>query len=256
MSWKTVKSNKYYYKNHKHDRKVCTSYFGRGSLAEAVAWLDARERERRLERREQHRAQRDRLAAIEAAVVEYYRRIDELFAGLMRINDWHLRRGEWRRNGKVTRRSMRKLPNMDKLFEAENVRREFEAGNVAELIKRYRGDMAANAIEAIVSRATDDPAQREALRRQAVKLREDLAGPAATPIERILAERVAVSHLDSYYSDILAQSDSFMQLGDFLQRRQDRAHRRYLQAVKTLALCRKLETTTIREAVDRLQLVS
>jgi hypothetical protein len=256
MSWRSVGSGRYYQRSYRDaDGRVRSQYIGRGPLAEAVASLDARERERRIEGRERTNALREGIAALEKPVVEYSDGVDQLFAAWMRLTGWHRHRGAWRRTGKITRRNMQTLEDISRAIAAEEVRREFEAGNVSELIERYRGDMAADAIEAIVSRITDDLARREALRRHAAKIRDELAGPAPTPIERILAQRVALCYLDAYHSDILAQSHFNIREGELCQRRQDRAQRRYLQAVKALAECRKLEASTIQNAVVRLGLV-
>jgi hypothetical protein len=257
MFWRTLGAQRYYQHSYRDvDGRVRSRYYGRGPLAEAIASLDARERDRRIERRERTRAERERLARMESRVVEYCEGVDELFDAWMRLSGWHRHGGQWCRNGKITRRSMLTSQKMDRLIEAEKVRREFEAGNVGELIERYRGDMAINALEMIISRFTDDAAQREALRRQAARLRDQLAGPAATPIEKILAERVTVCYMDVYFSDQLAYGKAMPLIhAEFFERCRDRTHRRYLRAVKTLAECRKLETSTIQQTVERLRLV-
>ena len=133
MAWRTIGSQDYYQHTYRDvDGRVRTRYFGRGPVAEAVASL--------------HDTERERLAAIERRTVEYSKGVDELSAAWMRLNGWHRHRGQWRRTGKITRRSMLTPAEMDRLIAAETVRREFEKGSVAELIERYRGDMAANTI--------------------------------------------------------------------------------------------------------------
>jgi hypothetical protein len=53
MAWRTIGSNRYYQETYRdHDGRVRSRYIGRGPAAEAVAWLDARARERLRETRE------------------------------------------------------------------------------------------------------------------------------------------------------------------------------------------------------------
>jgi hypothetical protein len=259
MSWKRVKSHKYYYHNYKHNGKVCTSYFGRGPLAEAVSWLYTRKRERRAEAR----AEQERLATIERRVVGYCEGVGELLAAWMRLNGWHRHHGQWRRNGKITRRHMLTPQEMDRLIEAENARREFEAGNVAELISRYGGDLAASTIETIISTLTDDVRKREALRRQAATIRDRHAGPNPTDIELALAERIAILYMNVYKHEQLAcladgdEAEDGLSIheAEFLERRLDRADRRYRAALGDLARVRKLEASTTGQLAGRFKVV-
>lgn len=105
------------------------------------------------------------------------------------------------------------------------------------------GDLAERAKTTLVGRiAEKQPAFREALLAKLKVLRAELAGPNSSPIERLLVERVVACWLQLAHADALAaQADraSFVE-GDYLQRRQDRAHRRYLSALKMLAVVRKL----------------
>jgi hypothetical protein len=67
----------------------------------------------------------------------------------------------------ITRRSMRErgFDSVAAAIEAEKARQEFENGNVAELIAKYRGDMTSNALDALVRSITGDAHQAEAIRR-------------------------------------------------------------------------------------------
>ncbi len=85
---------------------------------------------------------------------------------------------------------------------------------------------------------------RESLTRSVAALKADLAGPAAPPLERLLAERVACSWMqagqaDAAFAGIKGQGLSVAQL-DLLQRRQERTQRSLLAAIKALATVRKL----------------
>jgi hypothetical protein len=70
-----------------------------------------------------------------------------------------------------------------------------------------------------------------------------------------MAERVVVTHYDSYYSDMLVQANSDPELGRFLLDRQDRAQNRYLRAVRSLAEVRKVEAETIDRTIKKFKVV-
>ena len=82
----------------------------------------------------------------------------------------------------------------------------------------------------------------ESARRKAEQLRAELAGPAPSPLERLLIERIVATWLQVHYSDASyaqlkgtnpAQHTAALQ-------RQNSAQQRYLQAAKALATVRKL----------------
>jgi hypothetical protein len=256
MAWRTVGSQRYYQQTYRDvDGTVRTRYVGRGPAAEAVAALDVAGRARRIEDRELARTERERLARLEGPLVEYCEGVDGPFDAWMRLSAWHQHKGPWRRTGRIKRRNRHTLTKIDELLAAEVFRRPEQEGHLTDLIETYGGDLAGRVLDMIISSITDDPKEREALRRQYARLRDDLAGPAPSASERVLAERVAVAHFDSYYSDLLAHSHYNMLHGDFVQRRQDRAERRYLRAVRALAECRKIEASTVRRAAEELRLV-
>jgi hypothetical protein len=119
------------------------------------------------------------------------------------------------------------------------------------------GNLAANAEQSFVrSLAGDDLAFREALTRKLELMRAELAGPDPTPVERLLVERVAacwlqVQDADARYAQ--GQKDLTFAQGEYYQRRQDRAHKRFLSAVRTLALVRKLAVPVLQVNIARRQ---
>lgn len=88
----------------------------------------------------------------------------------------------------------------------------------------------------------DNLAFREAIKRKLAAMREELEGPTPSPTERLLVDRIVACWLQMQEADLrYAQegSCSFAQ-ADYHLRRQDRAHRRFLTAMKTLATVRKM----------------
>ena len=84
--------------------------------------------------------------------------------------------------------------------------------------------------------------ERELLTARVAALRAELAGPHPSPVERLLVERVVACWLQVYHADrfYYRTEDLSLSQGDYYQRRQDRAHRRLLFAIKTLATVRRL----------------
>jgi hypothetical protein len=89
----------------------------------------------------------------------------------------------------------------------------------------------------------DSPVVRETLPHTLEALRVELGGGYPSPLERLLVERIAATWLQLHYFETLyAQNISNLTIvqSEFHQKRIDRAHRRHLSAVKTLAQIRKM----------------
>ena len=110
---------------------------------------------------------------------------------------------------------------------------------------RHAGDVARVAEAAWVDLiAGQSLLVRESLTRSVAALKAELAGPAAPPLERLLAERVAccwmqAGQADAAFARLKGQGLSVAQL-DLLQRRQERTQRSYLAAIKALTTVRRL----------------
>jgi hypothetical protein len=118
------------------------------------------------------------------------------------------------------------------------------------------GDLARQAeLSLVKATAGDNLAFREGLLRKLELLRQELLGDKSTPLERLLVERIVacwlqVQEADARYAQ--AQDRSF-ECGTYNQRRMDRAHKRYLSAIKTLATVRKLAVPVLQVNIGRKQ---
>jgi hypothetical protein len=110
------------------------------------------------------------------------------------------------------------------------------------LISTFGGDMAKVATSSLIDAITGKRvSQKEAILQQLKSMQLELAGPAPSPTEKLLVDRVVVCWLQVQHADHVAQAgDVTLPVGDYLQRRQDRSHRRFLTAVKMLATVRRL----------------
>jgi hypothetical protein len=86
-------------------------------------------------------------------------------------------------------------------------------------------------------------------------LRDELAGPNPTPLKRLLVERIVacwlhLHHLEAIYSGKESMS---LDLGSYYQRSISSAQKRYLAAIKTLAVVRKLAVPVLPVNIARKQ---
>jgi hypothetical protein len=131
------------------------------------------------------------------------------------------------------------LPAVRALFDAE-------AGpRLAEAIGSPPGWALASLLDLAAGK---DLAVREAATRSLARVRADLEGPDPTPMERLLAERAAYCWMILYvHEDASARArDLTFRQAEHLQSKIDRAHRRFLSAVKALATVRKLGVPAIQ----------
>lgn len=106
------------------------------------------------------------------------------------------------------------------------------------------GNVATAAEEALVNlHAGRSVLAREALRKKLRDMRAALAGPSPSPLEQLLVERVVMCWLHSYQADMVyarAVGQLPPQQVELYHRRQDRAARQYLKALRSLADVRRL----------------
>ena len=117
------------------------------------------------------------------------------------------------------------------------------------------GDLAAQAQEAWLQLlAGTDYLLAESVRLKLAALRQELGAEGASPLEKLLVERIVACWLQTHYADALyAQAkgpQSTASVRQELMKRQESSQRRYLAAIKQLALVRKL----LRPALSPLQL--
>ena len=126
------------------------------------------------------------------------------------------------------------------------------AGDVAGFARRAWADLIGTTNQFVV----------EAVEHEAEELRQHLLGDAPTPLERLLVERVVlcwiqVHYLEAIYARQLGQSGGISRAADLgHQRRQDRAHRRYLSAIRTLAQVRRLLVPAVQVNIAKQQIIS
>jgi hypothetical protein len=112
----------------------------------------------------------------------------------------------------------------------------------ADIWRRY-SDLGLNLrAELIRLAAGENLLLREALQRRLEDMQQELAGPRATPLMRLLAERAALCWLEVHYHDTRAAQSPRLsgRAADELARRRKAAHHRLLTAAKALGMVRKI----------------
>ena len=113
-------------------------------------------------------------------------------------------------------------------------------------------------IEMLAGTGPNGAFTREATRRELGRLRREVAGETPSPVERLLAERVALcwlhaTHADTQYAQRLADGMSFRE-SEFHQRRCERANRQLLRSIQTLATVRRLLRPVVQVNVAEQQI--
>jgi hypothetical protein len=93
---------------------------------------------------------------------------------------------------------------------------------------------------------------------KAQELVDEIAGASPSPLERLLAERVATSWLELHMLDLVCAQELKPGVGrldahalEAADKRRGRAHRRYLAAIHELALVRRLLVPAVRVHIDQ-----
>lgn len=100
----------------------------------------------------------------------------------------------------------------------------------------------------LVKRMSNDPLNSALYEAHADSIRAELAGPAPSPLERLWVERIVVCWLLANQLDLAdaCAGSRSLTLAEFDAKRADRAHRRFLSAVKTLAEVRRLAAPSVQ----------
>jgi hypothetical protein len=120
----------------------------------------------------------------------------------------------------------------------------------------FGGDLARQAQLTLLSKFSGkNLLYKESLTRKLELLRAELSGPSPTPLERLLVDRVVTCWLHLHHLEMIyAQKESMtLELGSYYQRCISSAQKRYLAAIKTLALVRKMAVPVLQVNIARKQ---
>jgi hypothetical protein len=89
-------------------------------------------------------------------------------------------------------------------------------------------------------------------------LRAEILGPAASPLERLLAERIIITHVALYYEDhrLALNSENNHEAAAMLHERVAKLEKRYLASIRALAEVRRLQLPSVQFNVAQQQVVA
>jgi hypothetical protein len=269
MGWEwRRRGGRYYTRSKKVNGRVVREYVGRGPVAELATLADAERRALREARAAAWRRQKEELAALDDRVQALCDLADLVVTAALLAAGYHRPKREWRKRRVSTAMTSPGAaspaqPRMEEETLALLLRaqRGDEAALPAvreflqqdEVAKSFGGIVAVRVQEALVGAMTGrNLLFREALLRKLQVLRRELAGPKPTALESLLVERVVacwlqVQHADTAYARL---ENATLAQGDYYQRRQDRAHKRFLGAVKALALVRRMAVPALVQQIN------
>ncbi|CAA9529584.1 MAG: hypothetical protein AVDCRST_MAG73-808 [uncultured Thermomicrobiales bacterium] len=276
MAWeRRSRGGTYYTRSRKVRGRVVREYVGAGPAAELAAATDAAERAERAATAAAWAASCAAREETDRVLDAFGRSVDGLArAALAAAGFRQHNRGEWRRARMATTALLRDTPPTapPATTPAElTALLQRAAGGDEDALAAARGvldavpdgwktiaDLGLQAQRPWVEIASGgDALLREALAHELAAMRRELAGPAASPLERLLAERVALSWLALQVADEEA-ARSFAGGGAgaraaYYQTQLDRAQRLFLAAARSLAQVRRLLVPAIQVNVGARQ---
>lgn len=258
----------YYYRKRRVGGRVVSEFLGAEGSARATiaATLDRLRRERGRADREAVAHRLATLDGAEAEVVEWHDLVAAVARAALEAAGYHRHdRGPWRKR-RMSEPSTTELAaglpalptDADLSPLAERARKgDREAANALlrvlegdpdRLIRLGHGNLDVLAEECLSMRELgDNLIARDAIEARLKRLRAELAGPAPTPLERLLVDRVAMTWFQLQMLELVTptsgKSDGWALRID---RRRDQAHRRFLSSLKALAQVRRLELPALQ----------
>jgi hypothetical protein len=270
MAWQVKNGRPTYYRSVRVGRSVRRVYVGTGHVAEQAAAEDVHRRAERRARDEARREEEERWAEAEAPLGEFIRLTEILArAALMAAGYFRHNRGSWRHRRNMSTatkptatppESPRPTPptpeevaELEARKKIEELVRRAEQGDasvmpqlarildMAPSMWRSYGDLGAR-VEAtwLSMMAGQNLMLRESWRRELAELRAEVGGDAPSPLERLLAGRVAAAWMQVQCADAGAATVQGGPEEAIALRRQNAAQKRLLQATRTLAVVRRL----------------
>ena len=271
MGWKTRGGRAYYYQSERIGDRVVTNYINVG-IAGLLSRLDSLDREKRRCRRYLDRGEAEESGWHAEQVGLACRLLTTAAGSVLERAGYHRHdRGPWRR-----RRAMSDAATLERI--AKTSGREETQQKLNSLVARAdKGDVAAgDELDALIRECPTGLAEKMMIglariaenamidrcvgkgklgqaafmRADIGRVRDSVAGPSPSAVERLLAERVALCWLDYHYQEITCVrrngGDETIRQADLSSRQRDRAHRRYLAALKALASVRKIPIVAVQ----------
>lgn len=142
------------------------------------------------------------------------------------------------------------LNQLDKMAKDPDQTREFLSllkGGAGELsLLNAFADVGRSSRNKIIERMDKQPLFRQSCVRKIELMREELSGPAPSSLESLLIERILNNWLQVHHLEMLVNVQESVQWIKVYEERFDKAHKRYVASIKTLAQVRKLQLPNVQ----------
>jgi hypothetical protein len=274
MGWRRIGNHEYFYRPVRVGGRVVQEYFGRGEAGVLMARIKELDRLEREERRAGELAELETYENAEQQCAAWFAGVQAVARAVLLAAGYHEHRGQWRkrRGGggmsandtagtEITTAANPGPPakptraDLEALIERADggdrgalrqLREALRSGDHSDLAEWFPGpavNPAAGVKTMLALRACgkDRLGSRLAAERLMEGVRDELAGPNPTPLERLLAERVALLWFAANTADVLAQAkDLTIRQAEHYLRKSESANRRFLAAAAALARVKKL----------------
>lgn len=284
MGWESRGGQRRYYtRSRREGGRVVREYLGTGATAEAISQLDTLDRDRRRLNAESDHREQAQWTQAGNGLKDFCRLVSEIAADALMLAGYHRHaRGEWRKKRGGTMSKSTDLAS-DAVRSEKEIRAvsipEDAAGQLALISRAIHGDKKAEAGAIAALRKHPDlfhinyadafaatvdlagggsPVRQEIIRNELTTLAREAVGPSPSPLEKILAERVAVCQMqlsiwERDYATSMGKGMS-ISLSEFKQRKIETAHRRLLSSIKALAQVRKLQLPNVQVNIGEKQI--
>lgn len=273
MAWETKGGRRYFYRSIREGKRVKKVYLGTEETAEELAAILSARRIEEQERSQREQVEREDRLALERRLLQYQKTVQKVVSAFLRAAGYHQHhQGEWRKRRETTVASKGLIASetipeetMEQIATALQKAQQGDEEGMAlirEVMSAYPQILEAWNLSRVVEEGLmqaahgKDLAAREATRRyldlQRAQLKES-----ASPLESLLIDRIVHNLLDLL--SLEAQSQRKQKAlspaqAEFHQRQIDRAHARYMSAIKTLASVRKLALPSVQVNVAEKQI--
>jgi hypothetical protein len=260
MNWQQRDGQRYLYRNRRRDGKVVTEYLGAGETAERRYEDEQVRQSAAAAAAVSRRAEAERWQHALDLADAFGDKVRQIAHSTLCSAGYHQHaRSTWRRRRKMTT-AMEATPateapetsiSDEEIYQRAVMGDEAVRPLLGDLFSRQQelhrdaGNLGVTAELTWVALAAKGNLILEAsVPAHMAKLKAELAGPEPTPLERLLVDQVVLAWLQSNCAAIidgsLAGLAGSSKEADDAQMRHDRAQKRYLSALKTLATVRKL----------------
>jgi len=277
----------YWYRSKRIGGRVVREYVGRGEWCAAAAQLDQFDRQSEAATKAGAQAQRAKLEAIDREAQAAFDAVTAAMNATLRAAGYRQHaRGQWRKRRAVRQSEVKDMATQTTLAKATPAKkaetdlstldtrallalsRKGDAAALKELFQGMEPEHERALVEAVVAPgettvssvialwAPRDALEKECYRRKMIFMRDDMAGPDASPLELQLASRVALCWLQvNYWETLFAQrvTEGEWKAAEIFSGYLDKAHKRHLSAIKSLAQVRKLQLPTVQVNIGEKQ---